>query len=89
MTIKEQIAKAIILKFKSTDGKEFFEAYDLMSQEVGFVSELHEDNNFQAYDWRISNPQKEVQQIRISDSYTRRLKEIDEIINQISQQNEQ
>ncbi len=89
MTIKEQIARAIILKFKGTEGRKFIEVYDLMSQEVGFVSELHEDNNFQTYDWRISNPQKEVQQIRISDNYTRRLKEIDKIINEISQQNEQ
>lgn len=87
MTQKEKIAKALILKFNNEGGRwnYFFRAYDLMSKEPGFRSNLFEENNFQHICWELDNTQKEVRPFAIDIEYTRLPEGHSEIVNQFLQ----
>jgi hypothetical protein len=87
MTQKEKIAKALILKFNNEDGRwnYFFRAYDLMSKEPGFRSNLFEENNFQHICWELDNTQKEVRPFAIDVEYTKLPEGHSEIVNQFLQ----
>jgi len=92
MTIKEQIAKAIILKFDN-DGcyKKYFDVYDRDCNEKWFISKMKEKNNFEEIIWEFGN----LKDINVPHCFLRKdlnfeyskkmRKELDEIINQFVQ----
>jgi hypothetical protein len=95
MTIKEQIAKAIILKLDS-DGRrqKFFDAYDKHCNEEWFISDMVEQDNFETIIWEFGNlkdvnaPQfclREDIWALHCEYHEKIRKELDEIINQFMQ----